>query len=76
MIRVGVEVSDDMDGQKVVESGITVGGRDLSVIFFYSLVLVIFIIASIELFVLIHLEVYFWMYCELYIVDILLLYNS
>ena len=76
MIRVGVEVSDDMDGQKVVESRITVGGRDLSVIFFYSLVLVIFIIASIELFVLIHLEVYFWMYCELYIVDILLLYNS
>ena len=50
MIRIGVEVFDDMDGQKVVESGITVGGRDLSVIFFYSLVLVIFIIASIELF--------------------------
>ena len=76
MIRVGVEVSDDMDGQKVVESRITVGGRDLSVIFFYSLVLVIFVIAFVENFVLIHLEVYFWMYCELYIVDILLLYNS
>ena len=35
MIRIGVEVFDDMDGQKVVESGITVGGRDLSVIFFF-----------------------------------------
>ena len=35
MIRVGVEVSDDMDGQKVVESRITVGGRDLSVIFIF-----------------------------------------
>ena len=48
MIRIGVEVFDDMDGQKVVESRITVGGRDLSVIFFF-LVLVIFVIAFVEL---------------------------
>ena len=38
-----------MDGQKVAKSGITLGGRDLSVIVFFSLVLVMFIIAFVEI---------------------------
>ena len=58
-IKFVVEDSDDMDGHKVAESGITVGARDLSVIVLYSLVLVMLVIAFVELFVLVHLEVYF-----------------
>ena len=46
-----------MDGHKVAESVIKVGGRDLSVIVLYSLVLVMFVIDFVELFVLVHLEV-------------------
>ena len=46
-----------MYGQKVAESAITVGNMGLSVIVFYSLVLVIFVMAFVELLFLVHLEV-------------------
>ena len=48
-IRVGGEGSDYMDGQKVTESGITVRNMYLSVFVFYSLVLVMFVIAFVEM---------------------------
>ena len=65
-----------MGGHKVEESGIKVGGRDLSVIVLYSLVLIMFVIAFVEIFVLVHLEVYFHIYSGLYSMNIILLYNS
>ena len=41
-IRVEGDGSDEIDGQKVAESVIIVGNMDLSVVVFYSLVLVRF----------------------------------
>ena len=65
-----------MDGHEVAESGITVGGRDLYVIVFYALVLIMFVIAFVEIFVPVHLELYFRIYSGLCSVDILLFDNS
>ena len=65
-----------MDVHEVAESGITVGGRDLYVIVFYALVLIMFVIAFVEKNFPIHLELYFRIYSSLCSVDILLFYNS
>ena len=64
-IMVVGEDSDDMEGHKVAESGITVGGRDLSVVVFYSLVRVMFVISFVELF----LSLFIWKYTSRYIPD-------